>query len=145
MEIKQNIHTKILCFCGRHSCLTSSMAWLMLQPSQHGALPLFSPPNKLMQSSDNHKFTWWFTQTAQSLHKHSLITFHLTHFTSILYTRKDRSQTMSCLWLSLSHLALWANEYFYWYSYCCHWYYMYKMCSPHTLGYLHCTPLQQLK
>jgi hypothetical protein len=96
-----------------------------------------------VQSSNSHKFTCCFTETVQLCTNILLSLF--TSRTPILSIVKECSQTMSHLCLWLSRLVLGENEYFYWYSDWCHWYYVHKMYSTHTFGHLHGTPLKQLK
>ena len=132
MEIK--IHTcllQILCFCGWTQPFNFILGSCCSFPSTAHSTATFCPTNNLMHSlltttsshDVSHKLLSHCTNTVLSL---------FTSHTSILPTVKECSQILSYLCVSTSHVALWANGYFYWYSYCCHWYYVYKMCSAHT-------------
>jgi hypothetical protein len=144
-ETKRYTHTtsQFSACVDRNSCLTS-MTWLTLQSSRQVALalalPSFCPPNNLMQSSNSHMFTCCFTHNVQLPHKHSFIMFHLTHFNIIRCKRMFLNNTSMTIALSFGVTRKWSD----WYSHCYHWY-GYNMYSPHTLGFLHGTPLQQLK
>jgi hypothetical protein len=95
-----------------HSCLTSSVTWLMLQSSQHAPLAIWPswPTNNFMNIlltaacsyPVSHKLFSYCTNTVLSL-----FTWH----TSILSTVKECSRTLH-LWSWPSHSMLWENEYF---------------------------------
>ena len=94
-QIEHTYPLQILWFCGWAQQLT----WLTLQSSREAALalalPSFCPPNNYMQSSKSYRFTCCFTHTVQLLHKHSFITFHLTHSNIICRKRMFSKNNMS--------------------------------------------------